>query len=278
MSALERLLETDSTPTTFVASLQDYALASRAANHELLERIARGDLPNVANGIEFLMSEYYHYSHQFTRYLTATMASLSAPEHRAALVHNATDEVGLVTPEEAAELIKNGINPDHARAPHPELFRRFLRAIGAKPEEILRKRPRAATLAWIDAFRDLCLHGGEAQSVGALGVATEGIVAVMYRRILRGINLAWPELTAKDKIFFELHALLDDDHADTLRHIAEALATTPEGRRQLAVGVTRALVIRAAFFDEMMLEIDTATADHKKPTQQMHIATQGAFA
>lgn len=276
MGSVERLLEVDTSASVFVDSLQEYALSSRAANHVLLERIATGNMPDLAANVSFLLSEYYHYSHQFTRYLTAVMANLTAPEHRAALVRNAADEVGHVTPDEAAELLKNGIDPDHARAPHPELFRRFLRAIGAKPEEILRRKPRAVTLAWIEAFRDLCMHGGEAQGVGALGIATEGIVAVMYRRILRGINIAWPNMSARDKVFFELHALLDDDHAHTLREIAVSIAATPDGRRQLAVGALRALVARAAFFDEMMDEIDSVATTITRPV--VNVAPQGAFA
>jgi pyrroloquinoline-quinone synthase len=242
----------------------------------LLERIATGSLPDLAGNVSFLLSEYYHYSHQFTRYLTAVMANLTAPEHRAALVRNAADEVGQISPEEAAELMHNGIDPEHARAPHPELFRRFLRAIGAKPEEILRRKPRAATLAWIEAFRDLCMHGGEAQSVGALGVATEGIVAVMYRRILRGISIAWPNMAARDRVFFDLHALVDDDHAHTLRDISVSLAATLDGRRMLAVGTVRALVARASFFDEMMDEIDMTATSVTRPA--VNVAAQGAFA
>lgn len=277
MTPIDRLLDANTTPAEFVESLQDYALRSRAANHELLERIAQGAYPNLAATIERFLSEYYHYSHQFTRYLTATMANLTEPEHRAALVRNATDEVGHVTPDEAAELLRNGINPEHARAPHPELFRRFLRAIGVKPEEVLRRGPSAPTLAWIESFRDLCHYGGEHQAVGALGVATEGIVAIMYRRILRGIHAAWPHLTQADTIFFDLHAVVDDDHADTLRHISETLATTPEGRKKLLVGVMRSLSARAAFFDEMMADLDALASTHTRTTQRPIATSQGAF-
>ncbi len=276
MGLIERLLEADSSPSAFVEALQEYALTSRAANHPLLERIAVGDLPDVKANITFLLSEYYHYSHQFTRYLTAVMANIEAPKSRSALVQNAADESGHIPPDEAAELLRNGIDPEHAKAPHPELFRRFLRSIGAKPEEILKRKPYVATLSWVDAFRGLCMHGGEIQGVGALGIGTEGIVAVMYRRILRGIAIAWPNMAPRDRVFFDLHAVVDDEHAHTLRDIAISLADTPETKRELAVGVYRALVIRSAFFDEMMSEIDaTATTAHRPA---VNVAAQGALA
>lgn len=276
MGTIERLLEVDSSPSAFVESLQEYALTSHAANHPLLERIAVGELPDIKANITFLLSEYYHYSHQFTRYLTAVMANLEAPKSRSALVQNAADESGYLQPSEAAELVKNGIDPEHARAPHPELFRRFLRAIGAKPEEILKSKPFVATFAWVDAFRGLCMHGGELQGVGALGIATEGIVAVMYRRILRGIAIAWPDMAPRDRVFFDLHAVVDDEHAHTLRDIAVSLADTPETRRELAVGVYRALVIRSAFFDEMMAEIDATATNKVRPA--VNVVAQGALA
>ncbi len=276
MSSVERLLEANTSAAAFVDSLQEYAVRSRAANHPLLERIATGNLPDLAGNVSFLLSEYYHYSHQFTRYLTAVMANLEAPKSRSALVRNAADESGHIPAEEAAELLRNGIDPEHAKAPHPELFRRFLRAIGAKPEEILLRKPYVATMAWVEAFRSLCMHGGEMQGVGALGMGTEGIVAVMYRKILRGISIAWPNMAPRDKVFFELHALVDDDHAHTLREIAIDFADSPEGRRELAVGVYRALVIRAAFFDEMLAEIDASVTTVIRV--EMNVAVQGAMA
>lgn len=276
MSSIERLLEVDATPAVFVDSLQQYALTSRAANHPLLERIATGNLPDVTANITFLLSEYYHYSHQFTRYLTAVMANLEAPKSRSALVRNAADESGDMPESEAAELRRNGIDPEHAKAPHPELFRRFLRAIGAKPEEILKRKPYVATLAWVEAFRGLCMFGGEIQGVGALGIATEGIVAVMYRKILRGIAIAWPNMSPRDRVFFDLHAVVDDDHAHTLRDIAISFADEPDTKRELAVGVYRALAIRAAFFDEMMAEIDATATTSTRPA--VNVAAQGALA
>lgn len=276
MSSIERLLEVDSSPEAFVESLQEYALKSRAANHPLLERIATGNLPDTVANITFLLSQYYHYSHQFTRYLTAVMANLEAPKSRSALVRNAADESGYIAPDEAEELMRNGIDPEHAKAPHPELFRRFLRAIGVKPEDVLRGQPYVATFAWVEAFRGLCMFGGEIQGVGALGIATEGIVAVMYRKILRGIAIAWPNMAPKDRVFFDLHAVVDDEHAHTLRNIAIDFADSPEGRRELAVGAFRALAIRNAFFDEMMDEIDAMASTSTHPA--VNVATQGAMA
>ena len=81
----------------------------------------------------------------------------------------------------------------------------------------------------------------------------------MYQKLLQGIGRAWPQLGRRERAFFELHALVDDDHADTLRTIAIELAGSPMQRRGLAVGVLGALDARASFYDQMqsyLLDID----------------------
>jgi pyrroloquinoline-quinone synthase len=120
------------------------------------------------------------------------------------------------------------------------------------------------------------MFGGEIQGVGALGIGTEGIVAVMYRKILRGIAIAWPNLAPRDRVFFDLHAVVDDDHAHTLRDIAIQFADTPETKRELAVGVYRALAIRNAFFDEMMAEIDAKVTTTTHPAVNVAALGLGA--
>src|SRR5262249_25864006 len=187
--------------------------------------------------IRRLLSEYYFYSHRFTRYLAAATASLENPEHRAALVGNSAEEAGHIDEEHVAELRAAGIDPDHAAAPHPELFRRFLVAVGLDRSAMLQRTPHIATAAWVDTMEQLYRHGGQEQASGALGIPTEGIVRPMYRKLLAGIARAWPELRASDRVFFDLHAQVDDEHAQVLRDIAVALATTATARRKIAEGV-----------------------------------------
>ena len=52
-------------------------------------------------------------------------------------------------------------------------------------------------------------------------------------------------------MFFELHCLVDDDHAEALREIAVDLAQTASGRRNLRLGMHQALGLRASFWEAM---------------------------
>lgn len=241
----------------YVDALQRYAVESHAARHPLLERIAAGGFRAPRAAMRRLFREYYCYSRSFTRFLASVMASLERPEHRAQLVSNTAEEFGHLDEEHERVLRAAGVDPIDVAAPHPQLFRRFLDAIEL-PSETLTSMPHVATTSWVRSFEALC-RADEAAAVGALGLATEGIVRGMYWKLLAGIRRAWPELSARDRAFFELHALVDDDHADALRTIAIELASAPAARRGLAVGVVGALDARAAFYDRM--EVYLAVAD-----------------
>lgn len=250
---LDELLAMTSSPDAFVDILQSYAIESRAVRHSLLSEIAEGDLVDLASVIRRFLSEYYFYSRRFTQALGATLAALEAPEHRALLTGNMAEESGFIAPEHERLLREQGIDPEWVKAPHPVLFQRCLRAMGLAPEEIISRAPLICTSTWIESFLAICRHGGQAQAIGALGLGTEGVVAVMYHRLLHGIRRAWPRMKVHDRVFFDLHALVDDDHAGILRQVAVELACSREGRRELAIGTNKALAARAVFFDELQV-------------------------
>lgn len=245
----------------FVAALQRYAHESRAARHPLLEAIAGGDFRDRRAALRRFFIEYYGYSRRFTRFLALVTASLDKPEHRAALVPNSAEEAGHIDEQHDRELRAAGLDPADMTGPHPQLFRRFLLAADLRPDELDHARPLVATDVWIHAFESLC-RSDEPVAVGALGIATEGIVRGMYHRLLAGIHLAWPEMSSHDRAFFELHALVDDDHADALRAIAIELAGSAGARQQLAVGVIGALEARTSFYDHMLAYLRAADCGH----------------
>jgi len=249
---IHELMARELAPAQYVDALQRYARTSPAARHSLLELISSGGFRDPRAAMRRFFREYYHYSRRFTRFLASVMAGLELPEHRAALVPNSAEEAGHLDEHHRGELRAAGLDPDDVVGPHPALFRRFLVAIGLEPGELDGAAAHVATAAWIQSFQSLC-RADEASAVGALGLATEGIVRGMYHRLLLGIRRSWPELGSRERAFFELHALVDDDHADTLRSIAIELAAAPGQRRALAAGVLGALDARACFYDQMQL-------------------------
>ena len=113
-----------------VDSLASAALSHRAVRHPYLMALAEGNLPNPAAALADFAQHYHGYSSHFPRYLTALIARLDDQSHRQALLANLLEESGHYDPSELATLAGVGIDPDWiVGVPHPELFRRFHRAV-----------------------------------------------------------------------------------------------------------------------------------------------------
>ena len=103
---------------------------------------------------------------------------------------------------------------------------------------------------WSQLFLNCCANGDAAQSVGAIGLGTENIVKYVYQPILGAIKNHL-SISPRDRVFFDLHALLDDEHGKILNEIASDYAKNIHCRNSLRQGMLIALNLRAAFFDAM---------------------------
>jgi pyrroloquinoline-quinone synthase len=238
-------------PQAFLRALEDYARASRAVEHPLFAALDRMPQKSARDALRTVLGQYYQYSAHFTRYLGAALAGLECLEHRASILSNLAEEGGAIAPKHAATLERMGLRPSDVAQPHPLLFQRFLRAIGSSSHGVCGPDTHAATRVWIQTMLDLC-RGPAAQAVGALGIASEGVVQPLYERILTAVGRAWPELSAYQRAFFELHVIADDGHAEELRRIGlDLLKNRETAPQEMACGVIKAIEVRASFFDAM---------------------------
>lgn len=232
-------LITKGTPTEFVDALQDEAMDHPAVHHPLLERIATGDLPDVAWALRDYAYQYAFYSSEFPNYLTSVIENLESEKHREALLENLAEERGDPTSDRL----------EHQ--PHVELFARFQRAIGI--DEAYRKEHKPSTT--VEVWRDLALQKCRSEqigvAIGAIGIGTEFVVPTIYTYLLAGIR-AYTDLAPDDYYFFSLHATCDQEHAEDLREITIDLAGPSDHREAIRFGVMSALNLRKAFFDIML--------------------------
>lgn len=239
---------------TFVRSLRQEALSHRGVRHPYLARLQQGDLPNPRAALRDLCYQYWGYSTWFQRYLLGAISQTESARHRAALMSNLHEETGMLSPEDEAQLVELDIDPEWVRGvPHPELYRRFLAAIGLQAADDDLCEP---VLIWREMLWRLCSHSGFATAVGALGVGTECIVRAVYEPWTEAIRQHL-DVSPRDRVFFDLHTHIDDEHAEVFENIAVELADTAEGRRQLRFGVMGALFLRNAFFDAMELRAES---------------------
>jgi len=235
----------------FVLALQEEALRHRGVRHPYLTSLERGELPDPDAALHDLCYQYWGYSSWFQRYLLGTISQCEQADHRILLLDNLREETGTLSADDEAHLLELDIEPTWVRGiAHPELYRRFLRAIGleaASDEELCE-----AVLIWRELLWRLCSQSGFAVAVGALGLGTECIVRTVYGPWTRAIRNHL-DVAPVDRVFFDLHTHIDDDHAAVFERIAIDLAGTAEGRRQLRFGARGALYLRNAFFDAMEL-------------------------
>jgi pyrroloquinoline quinone (PQQ) biosynthesis protein C len=235
------------TPTAalYVDALACQALQHQAVQHPYLSALAWGELPDTRWALRDFARQYYAYSAHFPRYLTAVISKLENPAHRLALMENLTEESGQYEQEELDELAAIGIEPQWiVGLPHPELFRRFRRALGvldhdSTPESI-------EMVCWREQFLAILSNGSAAEALGALGLGTETIVQTIYQPFVDAIGRIG--MHPRDSVFFPLHTAVDDHHQATLRDIAIDLAATEQGRLDLAKGMQKALALRCSFW------------------------------
>ena len=232
--------------TEFVSELTSQARLHRAVRHPYLLAMATGHLPDPRGALRDFACHYYGYSSHFPRYLAALISKLQAEEDRQVLLENLSEESGCYSPEDLARLEASGIQAAWvAHVPHPELFRRFRRALGVADESPATEH--LEVVAWRELLLSVLSQGSAAEALGALGLGTEGIVPALYPSFVQALQRIGT-LPARDGVFFALHTLVDDHHQATLHTLACKVATTPEGRHGLALGMTKALGLRDAFW------------------------------
>jgi len=223
----------------FVDALCAEAADHPAVHHPYLERIARGELPDVTWALRDYAYQYAFYSGEFPRYLEGVIASLDSEAHRACLLENLEEERG----DPASDSLD--------RIPHTELFARFRRAVGVDEAYEAGHKP----ITTVEVWRDLALQKFRSPQrgvgLGAIGIGTEYVVPTIYTYILEGIR-RHTRLDPTDYYFFTLHAHCDQAHAADLRRVTLEVATDPSTREAIRFGVGSALNLRKAFWDIML--------------------------
>jgi pyrroloquinoline quinone (PQQ) biosynthesis protein C len=233
----------------FVEELSEQSLLHQAVNHPYLEALSTGENLDTRWALTDFAQQYYGYSKDFPRYLTAVISRLEEPRHRTGLMQNLTEESGVYQPEELAELAEIGIEPEWiVGQPHPLLFGRFSRAMGVRAQGLPTESDQIT--CWREMFLALLTNGTPAEAVGALGLGTENIVSTIYQPFSNALARL-PDLHPRDTVFFALHTAVDDDHQETLQRIAADLAVDAASRSELRRGMLKALCLRSSFWDWM---------------------------
>lgn len=245
--------EANASGLEYISALCEEARVHRAINHPYLQRLASGDLPNVQAALKDFVHQYSIYCLDFVRYLTATIAQLESEAHRKALLKNLVEETGRIDAENAALLGTIGIELEWVNSvPHTELFLRAMKALGVDEQYRKANSYSDEAIVWRELFFTVCSKEGAPRALGAIGLGTENIVKYIYRPLIQAIERHL-KVSLRDRVFFDLHAALDDQHGEALTKIAIDYAAREEHRRPIREGMLMALNLRGAFFDQLQL-------------------------
>lgn len=226
----------------FVRSLADRAMAHEAARHPILDRIARGDLPDMQAALREFAFQYREYSRFFPRYVRAVVRHLQSDEHRIMLQEILDEDCGLA-PSHSSD---PSLNTFMTR-PHTELFNEFQRAVGVD-KAYCRNRPIMREVeVWAKSMLHVCDSPKSALGIGAIGTGGELVAPVICSQILTGLD-RFTDLSSAEKAYFAAHANHGETHAQVITEIAIDLAQDPHNRTLLEQGAMTALEARATFW------------------------------
>jgi len=221
------------------------ALNSIAVNHQYLDDLQSGELPNMQLALQDLAFQYSFYSSEFTRYVTAVIKNTRTEKHKNILMKNLAEESGDTHNLDLPNKVLASIDG----VPHSELYDRFQRSLGIDDEYRNTFPPTETVLLWRRHFLQIC-QLNLCVGIGAIGIDTELLVPIIYTKFLEAIK-SHTDLSPDQYVFFDLHSECDKEHADQILLIAKDLAVNPEACEQIEYGAKMATQMRSIFWDKM---------------------------
>lgn len=222
--------------TSSIQSFLNLTKAHPLWTHPFLNRCATEDL-NLRE-IQVLAIQMYKFSKEFNRILAKILSECPDEQAQWVILDNLFDEMG---------------QGDLTQA-HPELFRRFTRAIGISDAELENSPASPETTAMINTYLQLVPQYGYLAALGAVCFASEGIVNTLYSQLYKGLQGQTP-LPKESLIFFEVHIHVDDDHAANLAGLIEPRIHSDFQGLNIHRAISEAMDARVHFFDGIQRQI-----------------------
>ncbi|MGL4882686.1 MAG: TenA family transcriptional regulator, partial [Waterburya sp.] len=138
-------------------------------NHQFLTRCRTQSL--TLDEVKILAVQMYKFCHEFCNILSTILANCPNLDAQMVIMENLMDETGLGNPNMA----------------HPELYRRFTRALGIDDQTLDATPTNPETQKLINTYLKLANEYGYLAAVGAVCFASEGIVNTLYTQLRAGI-------------------------------------------------------------------------------------------
>ena len=132
--------------------------------------------------------------------------------------------------------------------PHVEIYKNFKEQIGINAAYEIDNPASKTVLVWRELFLQKCRTNIDGVGVGAIGLATEYIVPMIYPYIIKAIH-EHSSFEKEASLFFDLHVECDEEHGDAVIELTRDVAENIETREAIRFSVFSSLNLRKAFWD-----------------------------
>lgn len=219
----------------FLAGLRKTVRTHTGVNHPMLARVAH--VPFSREDYKVLGLQHFALVGMFTKYLERLLLIAPDSDAKQWIAKVLVDEYG-----EGSE------GKDHA-----ELYREYLAAAGAEPDELFATKLHHDVVGFIDEHLRLCTQEPFLVGLGAVGPGHEWSIPHMFPLIVRGLSRAG--FTDEEILYFKLHMEQDEDHGAWLEEALELYAGTKQAQEQIERGAMLSLQARTRFWTGVQRKI-----------------------
>ena len=184
----------------FYGEIKRVVKGHEATDNDFINRFARGEISDE-EFIRFSI-EFYHFTREWPEILAKLLVSTENENDAYELTGILVSELGSEDPAKRHEL----------------LYRRYLRSIGLKPEDLVKRKQLQTTKAWLDGMRDY-FSSDHANALGA-EFALENMAIPMWDKLLPGLKIMKErKYRDMDMLYFTFHRDIESKHEDAMENV-----------------------------------------------------------
>ncbi len=179
-----------------------YGIVKRhaATNNDFINRFSMGEISD--NEFIRFSIEFYHFTREWPQILSTLLVNTSDENDAYELTKILTSELGDDKPEHRHEL----------------LYRRYLRSINIKPEDLVKRKQLETTKSWLDGMR----NDFSSDYPVALGAefGLENMAIPMWDKLLPGLKIMKErKYHDMDILYFTFHREIETKHEEATENI-----------------------------------------------------------
>ncbi|MCL4332153.1 MAG: iron-containing redox enzyme family protein [Candidatus Thermoplasmatota archaeon] len=202
-----------------------------ATDNDFINRFSRGEVSE--DEFNRFSIEFYHFTREWPSILSTLLVNTPNEADAANLTTILVSELGDMEPAKRHEL----------------LYRKYLRSIGLKPEDLVKRTQLKSTKAWLDGMRNY--FAGEHFAALGAEFGLENMAIPMWDKILAGFQ-AWlgshPKYSNADIDYFTFHRELEIHHEEAMEDVLGSHKNDRSIQKDFMAGINGILDLEKNFW------------------------------